>query len=122
MLLDGLLHRVPHGVRLHHDAGIGVGHDVLDGLLLIFHVQRHQLEDGVQHLDAAHALGLDADPVGALGHMGIEVVRDDDQVAVTRVRQGLQKIGTDDVGDTAQHSMASFGGINWKLSESGKRE
>ena len=101
MLHDGGDGVVPDLVLRQDNAGIRIRDHVLDGVGFILDVQRNELQDGVDHLGGRVALGLNADGVRRLRDGRIEVVRDDDEIAVAGIGQSLEQIRTDDIRNSS---------------------
>lgn len=60
---------------------------ILHRMLTVIHIQRHQLENILDHLSGGVALGLDADASRRFGDGWIEVVRNDDQIPMPHISQ-----------------------------------
>ena len=108
MLHDGGDGIVPHLVLLENNAGIRIGHHVLNGMLAVVHIQRYKLQNRVNHLGSGVALCLNADGIRGFGDRRIEMIGNHDQIPVSGIGKCFQQIGADNIRNSSKHLSSSF--------------
>ena len=103
MLLDGGNEIVPNlGAA---DLFAHLFHHIHDqhGMLLILCIERHELQDAVNHLGGADAVSVDRDSLARHRHGWIEVISDNDEISVSHFGKSLQEIRSDAFWYSFQH-------------------